>query len=140
MNYVIDERANAILTDVIKRVRSISGGPGIRVSNTPNGITISAEAKPQTPGSAPSVAVGGVLTPLTTIGANSEGSETADTGTWTRGDHAVEVWAVSRVVYNEAGDKVLYAMVRKWTYDTLGALYSISAETRISVDATDACP
>ena len=82
----------------------------------------------------------GVLTPLTTIGGNTEGTETADTSTWTRGSHAMEVWAVSRVVYNDAGDKVLYAFVRKWTYDTLGCLYSISAETRISVDVTDACP
>jgi hypothetical protein len=94
----------------------------------------------QNPTTASGSSATGALTPLTTIGSNTEGSETADSGTWTRSDHAVEVWVISRVVYNQSGDQILYSYARKFTYDTLGALYSISAETRITVDVTGSCP
>lgn len=72
-----------------------------------------------------------------TLGANTEGSETADTTTWTAaGTNGLEEWYVSRTVYNHSGDKKLYSYLRKRTYDKYGRLYSVSAETRVEVDAT----
>ena len=76
-------------------------------------------------------------TEVDTLGAAAEGSETALTDSWTAGgDHGLAVWCVSRVVYNEAGDKILYEFFRLHTYDSNGRLYSVSAETRVEVDAT----
>jgi hypothetical protein len=40
----ITERTNKILEDVCRRVLNLKGGPGIRVVNSPNGITIALEA------------------------------------------------------------------------------------------------
>ena len=82
-----------------------------------------------------------------TLGANTEGSETANAATWKRegttsgtnyAGTPLDLWFVSDVVYNHAGDKILYAMKRKASYDLIGHLYEVSAETRISVDATEA--
>jgi hypothetical protein len=39
------------------------------------------------------------------------------------------------VVYNEAGDHKVYGYYREMLYDTTGKLNSISAETRIEIDA-----
>jgi len=91
-------------------------------------------------GNAQSSSTTGLLTPLTTIGESDEGSESPDTASWVKSDHAVEAWVITRVVYNDSGDQVLYAFARLFTYDTLGMLYSVSAETRVSVDATEVCP
>lgn len=72
---------------------------------------------------------------IDTLGAGSEGSETASTRTWTAGgSNGLAEWYVSRVVYNESGDKKLYAFLRKRTYDAQGLLYSVSAETQVTVD------
>jgi hypothetical protein len=76
---------------------------------------------------------------VVTLGAGEEGSETALTDTWTAGNdegNGLAEWYVSRVVYNEAGDKILYAFLRLRTLDQYGRLYSVSAETRVSVDVT----
>ena len=74
---------------------------------------------------------------IDTLGANTEGSETEDTTTWTAaGTNGLEEWYVSRTVYNHGGDKKLYSYLRKRTYDKYGRLYSVSAETRVEVDAT----
>jgi hypothetical protein len=76
---------------------------------------------------------------VVTLGANTEGSETASTGTWTAGNEdedGLAEWYVSRVVYNHSGDKKLYKYLRKRVYDKYGRLYSVSAETRVEVDAT----
>lgn len=85
--------------------------------------------------------VGGVgkLTPLTTIGISTEGGDTALTDSWTRGDHAVAAWITCRVVYDDAGGQILYSFARLFTWDTNGALYSISGETRITVDVPEVC-
>ena len=75
-------------------------------------------------------------TDITTIGAATEGSETASTDTWTAGTaNGLAEWYVSRVVYNHSGDKKLYSFLRLRTYDLYGRLYSVSAETRVEVDA-----
>ncbi len=72
---------------------------------------------------------------IDTIGAASEGTETASTATWTAGaTNGLAEWYVSRVVYNHAGNKILYAFLRKRTYDKFGRLYSVGAETRVIVD------
>jgi len=72
---------------------------------------------------------------IVTIGAASEGSETASTATWTAGGtNGLAEWYVSRVVYNHAGNRILYAFLRKRTYDKFGRLYSVGGETRVIVD------
>lgn len=82
---------------------------------------------------------GNIVSP-TTIGAASEGSESASSTTWNRDDGSpLEEWYVSRVGYWHAGDEKLYAFYRKRTYDTLGALRSVSAETRVEIDAPEDC-
>jgi len=74
------------------------------------------------------------------LGSDTEGTEAALTTSWTTGTEdgakGLAEWYVSRVVYNHEGDKVLYAFLRKRTYDQYGRLYSVSAETRVNVDAT----
>jgi len=83
-----------------------------------------------------------------TLGSGAEGSETADTKEWQRdavaagdvyGDCPLEAWFVSRTVYNEAGDEILYQMMRKASFDAQGRLWKISAETRVTVDEPDDC-
>ncbi len=77
---------------------------------------------------------------VTTLGAGSEGSETAASDTWTAcGSTGLDDWRVTRVVYNDAGDEKLYAMMRKYTYDKTGKLYLVSAETRVTVDIPEDC-
>jgi len=83
------------------------------------------------------------------LGDGTEGSETADTHYWSRdelpdggdryGDCPIKDWYVSRNVYNESGDKVLYQMMRYKSYDADGKLNYISAETRVEVDAAEDC-
>lgn len=73
---------------------------------------------------------------VVTLGGNTEGSEAAASDTWTTGaTNGLAVWKVCRVGYFHAGDKKLYAYVRLFTYDKNGQLYSVSAETRVEVDA-----
>ena len=83
----------------------------------------------------------GVTTSPTTLGGSSEGSESASSDSWTRSSSGapLDVWQVCRVVYNHSGDKKLYSMVRKFSYDSLGLLIAVSAETRIEVDAAESC-
>ncbi len=78
----------------------------------------------------------------TTIGGTSLGSESADTATWSRTTNAtpLNIYLISRVVYNAAGDKTLYSFVRQLSFDARGLLLSVSAETRITVDVTESCP
>ena len=79
-----------------------------------------------------------------TIGAASEGSETAATDTWDRenqvvGQFGLDEWYVSRVVYNHSGDEVLYKFMRMKTFDSLGRVITVSAETRVSIDVPETC-
>lgn len=75
-----------------------------------------------------------------TVGAASEGSEAAEGTTHTvSSGGAVELWAQSRSGYFHAGDEKLYAYMRKLTFDSKGHLVSISAETRVEVDAPVDC-
>ncbi len=77
----------------------------------------------------------------TVIGDSIEGSETADTVFASSGvdDVPVNIWMESRVVYNDAGDEILYRYARKLKVNSRGLLYAEGAETRITVDAPDDC-
>lgn len=72
----------------------------------------------------------------TTIGAASEGSEAADSSSHSGGG-AVEIWFQSRTGYFQAGDKKLYAYMRKITFDSKGHYRGVSGETRVEVFATE---
>jgi hypothetical protein len=69
-----------------------------------------------------------------------EGSETADTTSWSRNtDNApILLWMVSRVTYDTTSHK-LYSFVRSLTIDSLGAIVAVSGETRVEVDAAVTC-
>jgi len=73
---------------------------------------------------------------IQTLGSAAEGSETADTtdfivGTDSKG---LKKYFVSRIVWNHAGDKILYMMMRYDLIDQYGNHYYTSAETRVSID------
>ena len=73
-----------------------------------------------------------------------DAAEAAKTDTWDRdnpaaGTDGVAVKKQTRTVYNAAGDKVLYAFYRTFTYDSAGNLKSVSAESRGTVDTPGAC-
>lgn len=84
------------------------------------------------------VGPGGQGTPAT-IGDDSEGAEDANTDDADTGTNGINEWYVSRVVYDNTGDKVLYQMMRMRSYDKRGHLMSISGETRVEVNAATAC-
>lgn len=77
-----------------------------------------------------------------TLGASGE-TETADTGTWDRGDQGADdgltMTCLTRLAYNDAGDETLYAYYRDFKYDSLGHLYEVTAETRTTIDTPEAC-
>ena len=72
-------------------------------------------------------------TSLTTSG---EGSAAAQTNTWTfGGTNGVAVTVQTRTYYDHtASTPVLYGYYRTFTFDRNGKLYSISAETRYTID------
>lgn len=76
-----------------------------------------------------------------TLGGTSEGSETADATHWTRATDGtpLDLYVVCRMVYNESGDQTLYQFVRKLSFDACGLLVAVSGETRVTIDATEAC-
>lgn len=73
----------------------------------------------------------------------NEGSETALTDDWDITDQGeddgLELWQVTRVVYNEAGDKKLYGFKRKMTFDSTGRLVLVGQEVRYEIDSPGAC-
>lgn len=77
----------------------------------------------------------------TAIGSTNE-NEAAATDSWQRATGPVgatltkaQVW---RFAYNEAGDEKLYAFYRTEVHDAVG-VYSISAETRVTIDIPEDC-
>ncbi len=91
--------------------------------------------------------VGRTVSP-NTIGGSSEGSESASTDSWSRGvvtsgntygDGPVDVYMISRVVYNPSGDKKLYGFYRTFSFDSRGMLVTIGAEARYEIDAPVTC-
>lgn len=77
----------------------------------------------------------------TTIGGTTEGNEAAETTTWTVGDvdgsgnkKGCWFYIQTRKGYFDAGDMKLYAYVRKVTIDATGKVYSVGAETRVTLE------
>lgn len=69
-----------------------------------------------------------------------EGTETASSDSWTANNaegKGLDRLVVSRVVYNHAGDTVLYMMLRREVYDVNGRLFFCGPEVRVVVDQTD---
>ena len=71
-------------------------------------------------------------------------AEAAQTDTWDRTDQGdtydgLEIKVCTRIAYGDAGDETLYAYYRTMKYDSAGKLVTISAETRYTVDAPEAC-
>jgi len=84
-------------------------------------------------------------TPESILPASYEGTETAQVDTWDRddqdeGEDGVAVKLTTRIVYNDAGDEVLYGFYRTFTFDSIGGLATISAETRYAIDTAGDCP
>lgn len=76
-----------------------------------------------------------------TLGSAAEGSETADSASWSRATSGapVDVFVVTRTVYNESGDKTLYQFFRRLSFDARGLLSAVGPETRVVVDVTEPC-
>ena len=73
----------------------------------------------------------------TTVGSTAEGSESADSASWTAGSSAgLKLYVLTRVAYNESGDKALYGFKRLLTFDSQGRLYSVGGESRFTIDQT----
>jgi hypothetical protein len=83
----------------------------------------------------------GITAGPTTLGGAVEGSETPASDSWSRGSTGtpLDLFVVTRVVYNEAGDKTLYHFARKLSFDACGLLVAAGAESRVTIDATEAC-
>lgn len=87
------------------------------------------------------VVIGETASP-TTLGAASEGSESADTTTWSvQADGTpCDIYVISRVGFYHAGDEKLYGYTRKLSIDSKGRIFAISAETRVEIDVPEECP
>lgn len=85
--------------------------------------------------------IGPVAGAVDTIGVNSEGTEAAYTNTYnaTTSENGLDLYAMVRVAYYDAGDEILYGYIRKLTFDVNGHLVSVGAETRISIDVPLEC-
>ncbi len=77
-----------------------------------------------------------------TVGTTAE-TEAAQSDTWDITNQpsnlGVTLTAMTRIAYDDTGDETLYAYYRDLTFASLGALTSISAETRVTVDTPEAC-
>ena len=75
-------------------------------------------------------------TSLTTTANGGEGNAAAQTNTWTfGGTNGVAVTVQTRTYYDHtASTPVLYGYYRTFTFDRNGKVYSISAETRYTID------
>lgn len=100
--------------------------------NLPTGMVDISRAQPLTVGS---------KTSPDTVSSAAEGSEAAESTTWTRDTTRtpVDVWIQTRTAFYHAGDEKLYGYFRKFSYDSLGHLYAISAETRVEIDVPEDC-
>ncbi len=79
------------------------------------------------------------------IGRTPEGAEAADTDTWdrtnpTEGKDGVSKNILTGVGYHDAGDEKLYGYYCTFTFDSIGLLATISAETRYEIDTLVECP
>jgi hypothetical protein len=90
----------------------------------------------------PPCITGAGASPYTMLPSATE-TEAAQTDTWDvtsqpAGNLGVK-FRISRIAYNDAGDQKLYAYYRWVQTDASGRIISVSAETRVEVDAPEAC-
>ena len=78
-------------------------------------------------------------TPDVTVGTTAE-TEAAQTDDWDVGDGTLKVTQQTRTAYSDTGDETLYAYYRDFYYTADGRLTRVSAETRVTIDAPEACP
>jgi len=87
--------------------------------------------------------VGGTNVTPVSMYSDFEGSETAQSDTWAVSDQGaydgVKTFQTTRLVYNDAGDEVVYGFYREYKYDSIGRLTNISGETRYTVDTPSDC-
>ena len=78
-------------------------------------------------------------TDVETIGGTGEGSTDAAEGTTFVGDNenSTEVNICSRVAFGDTGDETLYGYSRTMKFDRHGRLYSISGETKYTIDVPE---
>ncbi len=89
------------------------------------------------------VAIGGGATnpgaSTAVVGAASLGVEAANSGSWTSGGtNGLSVWIETRQRYYAGGTKQWLAYARLFTFDSGGRLYSVSGETRFTVEIPEA--
>jgi hypothetical protein len=70
--------------------------------------------------------------------AETEAAQTDDYDSEADGPH-VAVTQMTRMAYDHAGSELLFAYYRTFTY-RCGKLYSVSAETRVTIDTPEDCP
>jgi hypothetical protein len=85
------------------------------------------------------VAIGGAATNpgayTSYLGAAALGVETANGSAWTSGGaNGLGVWIETRQRYYAGGTKQWFAYARLFTFDSNGRLYSVSGETRFTVE------
>ena len=82
-------------------------------------------------------------TAVDTIGSNDEeggtGGDEDDAATDNKtldgsDSNGIELWMCSRVAYDDVNDETLYGYARKLTFDQYGRLYSVSAESKYTID------
>jgi hypothetical protein len=75
-----------------------------------------------------------------TIGDTIEGSDSADSDTWTlAGDGPHFENRIYRVVYDDSGAEILRGYARQISYDSNGIPYSLGGEYSYDIDATEDC-
>ncbi len=129
--------------DWIERDTNVAVSPNMAAFDGPGGGSFTAPDKEE---DAEIVFVGSsgtADTPETILPAAFE-TEAAQADTWDRdnqdsGEDGVNVRVVMRVVYDDASDEKLYAHYRTFKFDSEGALMTISAETRVTVDTPGLC-
>jgi len=125
------------LSRMIEGMRCYPQGTGVWVEKNPNGIRLHVGGSGTLPETSAT---------REALGVTPEGTETADVstgynsdGTWDWDDQdpakgGVTIKLTTRVVYNEAGDQIVYGFHREFEWDTNGFLVHIGAETQYTVD------
>jgi len=93
----------------------------------------------QIDGGAPETYIGD---PTSTVGTTAE-LEVSQTDSWVVGSggtsNGIKLIAFNRIAYSHGGDEILYGYYRTLAFNNCGQLSSISAETRVTIDAPELC-
>jgi hypothetical protein len=126
------------------RALRISAGPGIRITPTPGGMTISAIQPPRRPVASAEAEQIIPTEPEDYLELHPDGEDaddsTADTAIWTagsgdEGEEALKLWVTARILDDTYAGKI-YAFMRALTFDRYGQLQSVSAETKVEISAS----